>query len=241
MSSECLENSRNPTSAADRILAALKTRGPQTVTDLAKITGVCGEAVRQQLVRLAAEGLAASTSCPRGVGRPAQVWELTPAANRKFPDRHAEFSVTLIRLIRQELGEAALNQLIEAHARESRARYIEMLRGTTCLKERLLGLAQIRTNEGYMAEARDEGPNGFLFIENHCPIDQAATRCTAMCKAELETFRTVLGPDVSVEPTEHIVEGDRRCAYRIRPLKPESSSGSGSITQCLRSLLSIFC
>jgi predicted ArsR family transcriptional regulator len=28
-------------------------------------------------------------------------------------------------------------------------------------------------------------------------------------------FRAVLGDDVSVERAEHIVGGDRRCAYRI--------------------------
>jgi predicted ArsR family transcriptional regulator len=28
-------------------------------------------------------------------------------------------------------------------------------------------------------------------------------------------FQQALGKDVSVERTEHIVEGDRRCAYRV--------------------------
>ena len=65
-----------------------------------------------------------------------------------------------------------------------------------------------------MAESRPEG-EGYLLVENHCPICVAATACQGFCRAELGTFRQVLGPDASVERTEHIVNGDRRCAYRI--------------------------
>jgi predicted ArsR family transcriptional regulator len=43
----------------------------------------------------------------------------------------------------------------------------------------------------------------------------AAAECQGFCRAELETFQEVLGPDASVERTEHIVQGDRRCAYRV--------------------------
>src|SRR5262245_63569957 len=90
MSRPDLENSERPTS--DRLLVLLKTRGPQTVADLGAALDVTAEAARQQLQRLAADGLVVSTSEPRGVGRPAQVWSLTPAANAKFPDTHAELT-----------------------------------------------------------------------------------------------------------------------------------------------------
>jgi predicted ArsR family transcriptional regulator len=78
----------------------------------------------------------------------------------------------------------------------------------------LARLAEARTREGYMAESRPEG-EGYLLVENHCPICVAATACQGFCRAELDTFREVLGPDVAVERTEHIVNGDRRCAYRV--------------------------
>ena len=64
MSSDHLENQARP--AADRFLVRLKTRGPQTAADLAKAAGVTGEAARQQLVRLAADGLVVATAEPRG-------------------------------------------------------------------------------------------------------------------------------------------------------------------------------
>src|SRR5262245_17296223 len=94
--------------AADRILVLLKTRGPQTAANLAVALDVTVEAARQQLGKLEAEGLVVSTSVPRGVGRPARVWSLTERGNARFPDAHAELTAQLLRTIRAELGEAAL-------------------------------------------------------------------------------------------------------------------------------------
>ncbi len=221
MSSENLENTLRP--AADRFLVLLKTRGPQTAADLGKATGVTGEAARQQLARLAADGLVVATAEPRGVGRPAQVWGLTDAGNARFPDAHAELTAQLIRSIRTQLGEAALDRLIESRSTESKAAYGAALEGAADLGERVARLAAARTREGYMAEYRAEG-GGYVLIENHCPICVAATACQGFCHAELDTFRAVLGPDVAVERTEHIVQGDRRCVYRIslRCIPPEA-------------------
>jgi predicted ArsR family transcriptional regulator len=200
--------------AGDRLLLLLKTRGPQTAADLAAALGVTGEGARQQLVRLAADGLVEATATPRGVGRPAQVWALTATGHARFPDTHAELTVQLLRAVRSELGEAALDKLIDVRAAESRAAYTAALEGSADLGERVARLAAARTREGYMAESRPEG-DGYLLVENHCPICAAATECQGFCRAERDVFQQALGRGVSVERTEHIVGGDRRCAYRI--------------------------
>src|SRR4051812_48355639 len=224
MSSDDLEKRVRP--AADRFLTLLKTRGPQTAAELGKATGVTGEAARQQLVRLAADGLVVATAQPRGVGRPAQVWGLTEAGNARFPDAHGELTAQLLRTIRSQLGEEVLDHLIDARAAESRAAYAKELAGAADLGEKVARLAEARTREGYMAESQAEG-GGYVLVENHCPICVAATACQGVCRAELDTFRDVLGPDVSVERTEHIVQGDRRCAYRIalHCVPPEQPAG----------------
>ena len=216
MSRNPLENS--PRTAAERFLWALKMGGPQTASDLGCATGVCGEAARQQLIRLASDGLVAATAEPRGVGRPAQVWSLTPAGNRRFPDAHADLAAQLIRSIRTQLGEEVLDRLIEDRAAGSKAAYAKALEGAADLGEKVARLAEARTREGYMATHQPEG-EGYLLVENHCPICVAATACQAFCRSELETFRKVLGPEATVERTEHIVNGDRRCAYRITPAR----------------------
>jgi predicted ArsR family transcriptional regulator len=203
-----------PRPAADRLLALLKMRGPQTGADLAAALGVTGEAARQQLAKLAEGGLVESSAEPRGVGRPAQVWALTAAGHARFPDTHAELTAQLLRAVRSELGEAALERLIARRETESREAYAALLAGAADLGERVARLAAARSREGYMAESQPDG-DGWLLIENHCPICVAATACQGFCRAEREVFEQVLGPGVSVVRVEHILGGDRRCAYRI--------------------------
>jgi predicted ArsR family transcriptional regulator len=65
----------------------------------------------------------------------------------------------------------------------------------------------------------EEHPQGYLLIENHCPICKAATRCEQLCQSELNVFSKLLEPDYSVQRTEHIVSGQRRCTYLISQKK----------------------
>lgn len=214
MSSDGLEKHLRP--AADRFLVLLKTRGPQTASELGRATCVTAEAARQQLCRLAEEGLVTATAKPSGVGRPTQIWSLTDAGHGRFPDAHGEVAACLISSIRTEFGEAALQRLVDLRAKSSKAAYTDSMTGAKSLSERVARLAEARTREGYMAESHADR-DGYVLVENHCPICVAATACQGFCQAELETFRAVLGPDATVERTEHIVSGDRRCVYQIAP------------------------
>ncbi|MGA8656750.1 MAG: metalloregulator ArsR/SmtB family transcription factor [Chthoniobacterales bacterium] len=200
--------------ASDRVLFLLKTRGPQTAAELAVALRITGEAVRQQLLRLSEEGLVSATAEAHGIGRPSQVYGLTPAAQKRFPDTHAELTVQIIDSIKDVLGERALDKLLQARASESLARYGEALRRQPSLEKKIKKLAELRAAEGYMAIWQREG-DGYLLIENHCPICAAATACLGFCRSEIEIFRKVLGSKVEVERTEHLLAGARRCAYRI--------------------------
>ncbi|MBX3280242.1 MAG: transcriptional regulator [Acidobacteria bacterium] len=211
--------------AGERLMMLLKTRGPQTSGELGELLGTTGEAARQQLMKLGVEGLVEAHSEVRGIGRPVQVWSLTEAGNAKFPDAHAELAGFFIRSIREQLGESALDRLIDAKAEESKAGYMEAMRGARGLRARVERLAGARTREGYMAEWWAEG-DGYILVENHCPICVAASMCQGFCRTELETFREVLGEGVEVERIEHLITGDRRCAYRISPRRSGTNRGS---------------
>jgi len=213
-----LENndaSARPT--AQRLLVLLKTRGPQPSAELGAVLGITGEAARQQLVKLGEEGLVEAESEARGVGRPLQRWRLTASGNARFPDTHAELTVQLIATVRGVLGEAALERIIAAREAETRQAYASALAGAGGLAERVARLAALRAREGYMAEWRAEG-DGFLLIENHCPICAAAASCQGFCRAELDIFRSVLGAAARIVRDEHILAGARRCVYRITPI-----------------------
>ncbi len=218
MSTIDLENERlSLRPVADRLLVLLKTRGPQTAADLGQALGTTGENARQQLMKLAGDGLVETEAVARGVGRPSQFWRLTDRGHARFPDTHAELTVSLLRNLRDVLGKDALDRVISAREDETRAAYSAALAKIDGLEARIAALVAIRSREGYMAEWRPaEDGDGWFLIENHCPICAAATACQDFCRAELSIFQEMLGPKCSIERTEHIVKGARRCAYRIR-------------------------
>jgi predicted ArsR family transcriptional regulator len=219
MSSDHLENRATAISsrpAAGRLLLLLKNRGPQTASQLGKALRVTSEAARQQLEKLAAEGLVDATPRVSGVGRPSKMWSITAQGNAGFPDSHAALTVDLITAMKLAFGPEGLGTLLSLRAKQQIAAYRERLRGHTSLRQRLEALAEIRSEEGYMAEVLKQD-GGFLLVENHCPICAAATACVGLCGAELEVFQKTLGNDVEIERIEHILAGARRCAYRIGP------------------------
>lgn len=183
--------------------------------ELASRLEVSAMPVRQHLYALQEEHLVTYHEEPRAMGRPAKLWQLTPAADRLFPDGYAELTLSLINSVTEAFGEAGLERLLEVRTRHQIAAYQAQIFDRDSLQQRLETLAMLRTDEGYMAEVQQNAEGEFLLIENHCPICAAASACTGLCAKELEVFQSVLGTDVSVERTEHIVAGARRCAYQI--------------------------
>jgi predicted ArsR family transcriptional regulator len=218
-SSSGLENaSWSPRNPAERVLMALKMHGTLSSAALGAMLGTSGEAARQQLVRLAEEGLVEARSTAARVGRPTQLWTLTPAAQARFPDTHAALTVQLLEIVQDQLGEAALDTIIAVREAQTTRAYQEAVGPARDLKGRVAALADLRSQEGYMAAWTEMADGSLLLVENHCPICAAATACQGFCRAELEVFRSVLGPEVEVERTEHIVSGGRRCSYTIKAI-----------------------
>lgn len=225
-----LENMRlEEMPAPDRLLVLLKSGGPSTTAQLGARLDITGEAARQQLLRLQEEGLIEATSEVRGRGRPHQVWNLTIAANRRFPDSHAELTAQLIQTIRRTMGDQALERLIDARAEELLGSYSAALSDATDLRKRLERLVSLRNAEGYMAECRS-AKGGFLLIENHCPICAASGVCLKLCRSEQDLFSKLLGPKVAINREEHIVNGSRRCVYRVQLKSPKAASKKPKVT-----------
>ncbi len=197
------------------ILERLKQDGPQDAGSLAEALGVSAMAVRQHLYALEAEQLITFREDPRPLGRPAKLWRLTEAADSFFPDGHADLTLGLLEAMRSAFGERGLDKLIAARSDRQAADYGKRVAKTGPLKARLKALAELRTEEGYMASVEPDGAGGYLLVENHCPICAAARTCQGLCAGELALFQRVLGEGVTVERIDHILAGARRCAYRV--------------------------
>jgi len=204
------------------ILDRLKRDGEQSSSALGAALGVTPMAARLHLYELEAEGLVEARARASGRGRPTKLWRLTEDAARVFPDAHQGLAVEMIQSVEALFGQDGLARVIDKHGDIQRAAYGGTVGAAGPLRERVRRLARLRSDEGYMAEARRDGGD-WLLIENHCPICLAARACTRLCANELQVFQDVLGDDVRVEREAHILAGARRCVYRIRPRTPAPS------------------
>jgi predicted ArsR family transcriptional regulator len=197
------------------IVKLLKTEGALDSARLAKKLRVTPMAVRQHLYALQEEKMVNAEERPVPLGRPAKFWKLTREADRLFPDAYAELSVALIDAVGETFGPAGVDRLLQTRLARQKREYATRIDRDAPLAKKLHQLAKVRTDEGYMAEVHPDGPKAFVFVENHCPICAAATACQGFCATEIELFQSALGPGVKISRTEHIVNGERRCAYRV--------------------------
>jgi len=198
----------------NKILMLLKMRGPLTALEIAHELKITKEGVRQQLVKLVEDELIQPQEESKGVGRPQKTFSLTTTGNAKFPDTHAELTLKLISII-SSMGENTLDDVINIYEEVGKKKYHEEIDTIDDLEQKIAKLVEIRTREGYMAEY-SKNDEGYLLIENHCPICAAATICQGFCSSELNTFRSVLGKQIIINRVNHIIAGDRRCAYQIK-------------------------
>lgn len=201
--------------STDKILYLLKSQGPQSAAALGEQLQMTSMGARQHLLALEAEGWVSFNDEARGRGRPVRLWHLTELAWQRFPDTHGELTLQLIDDVRQLFGEEGMDRLIARREQQMLSRYRAELT-QPALAEKLAALKVLRSREGYMAGMSQEEDGSWLWWESHCPICAAAQACRGFCRSELELFRELLAP-AGVEREQYLLEGDRRCLYRIRP------------------------
>ena len=198
--------------AQRRVLEALIADGPRTARELSGALGVTAVAVRQHLGTLATAGFAEAESVETGIGRPANRWSASDSAQGSLVDGHAALATELLRALQEE---ELVERVLERRTKEQLDRYGSMAESVADLGSNLQRLARLRSDEGYMASAFTDDDGVHCLAENHCPLKCAVDSCLGICTAELELFRRFVGTNVTVERTEHIGSGDRRCVYRF--------------------------
>ncbi|QLE84435.1 MULTISPECIES: helix-turn-helix transcriptional regulator [Shewanella] len=202
---------------SERIIEYIKQHGPTTAKVLASEFALTTMGVRQHLQSLEDDGMLVFEDKKAARGRPTRYWALTASTNKFFPDRHDDLTSQLIESVVTVFGDGGLEQLIAHREQQSYKQYSQRLQSHPDLAGKLNELAQIRTEEGYVANVEFDGQCYWL-LENHCPICAAASGCLNFCRSELALFQSLLGDLASVSREEHIIEGARRCAYKLTPL-----------------------
>ena len=200
-----------------KILKLIKENGSMTASELANQLNVTTMGIRQHMLKLEQRGDIDFEDRKAERGRPTRYWSLTTQSNCHFPDGHEGLTLKLIESVKSVFGETGLDQLIEQREKDSFEVYSKELSKHQELADQLQALAQLRTQEGYMASIKKE-KDIYWLLENHCSICAAASQCLSFCRSELQLFQSLLKNKASITREEHIMQGARRCAYRIVPL-----------------------
>lgn len=200
----------------DRILQSIKRDGAVTAKQLAQELDMTTMGARQHLQGLEDDGILAFHDVKVKVGRPTRHWSLTQKGHAQFADRHGELTIQMIDAVEAVFGQDGIAKVTAEREQHTIEAYRQTLISAKSLEEKLQILVELREQEGYMAELQ-QTDDGYLLIENHCPICKAASRCPSLCKSELNVFQALLGDDCQIERSEHIIQGQRRCTYRVIP------------------------
>ncbi|MCF6262996.1 MAG: transcriptional regulator [Xanthomonadales bacterium] len=200
----------------DKIIQLLKERGAMTAKALATELGITTMGIRQHMLQLEDECHVIYKDKQAVRGRPARHWSLTKQSDCYFPDGHEALTVQLIESVKLVFGESGLDKLIEQREKESFELYSKALDKHNNLHDKLKALAKLRSDEGYMASIEKQN-NLYWLLENHCSICAAASQCKSFCRSELHLFQSLLNGQASISREEHIMQGARRCAYKITP------------------------
>jgi DeoR family suf operon transcriptional repressor len=210
-----------PTLPAGRrtVLYALRRRGEASAEQIAEQLDMTVSGARQHLSALIRDGLveSAETATPEPKrGRRPLVYAATAAADDLFPKAYGELTNELLGYV--EGTDPKLLDDLFAKRREhridnARARLADK-RG---LAAKVTELTRILDEDGYLATTERVSPGRYLIIEHNCAIWTVAQRYGQACTSELEFIRAVL-PEATVERTQHMVAGARRCAYEVREI-----------------------
>jgi DeoR family suf operon transcriptional repressor len=196
------------------ILVAAKRRGSVTAAELAGELSLSVAAVRQQLGRLAADGLVAHRSDPEGPGRPVHRYELTAAAESLFPKRYGDLTTELLGYLGGP-DSAEVRTLFD----QRRQRRLDDARPRLAdrpLEDQVAVLTSLLDRDGYLADVEPLAGGGWRITEHNCAILTVASGFRQACSSELAFIREAL-PGARVERVAHLMDGAHVCAYEVRP------------------------
>jgi predicted ArsR family transcriptional regulator len=193
--------------------------GSLSVAELARRLGLTEPAVRRHLAALERDGLVSSETVRRnGPGRPGARYALSERGRRLYPDRSAELANELLDELEREYGRGALLAFLRRRQQRQAERYASELEGIDSLAERTARLAELLSEDGFMAGSDSvAAPGGATVLQlsqGHCAITQVAAAHPEICAYEAALFRDLLGGKLSRRQT--IAGGAGMCVCTVQ-------------------------
>ncbi|MFZ9875491.1 MAG: helix-turn-helix transcriptional regulator [Candidatus Nanopelagicales bacterium] len=209
----------------DRLARELLKKGPISASDLADALGISAVAVRKHLDDMTEKSLAEcheippfGPAKPKGRGRPAKVYSLTPQGRDFFENQYQGLAEDSVDFINQLQGSKGVKLFAEKRASKIFEKYVSEIEKSKSLDKKVEKLTEVLTKEGFAATSdKGSGPTHTIQLCQHnCPIAHVAEKHNEFCDAELEMFNSILG--VNVTRLSTIAKGGNVCTSLISTL-----------------------
>jgi predicted ArsR family transcriptional regulator len=194
----------------ERILLLLRRHGHLSAPRLAGLLDRTTVGVRRHLALLERDGLVTASVEKPTRGRPAAVYRLTDAGHETFPRHYDELAREALTFLKGQ-DAAVLGQFLAWRNQRLAASYAGQVDGAT-LEDRTKALAEVLTQQGYMAEV-ESVPGGLRLCQHNCTVEHLASELPDLCASEAQLFELLLGTPVRREAT--IARGAVRCVTHV--------------------------
>ncbi len=200
----------NPT--REKILMLLKKSGPLPIDKLSKELNITSMGIRQHLLSLERKGLIEYVTQRKGIGRPAFLYKLTEEADTLFPKAYHDFILHTFKDIEKNEGRDKIDTLFKWRKHRVLKEFRDFIANKPSFPEKVYGVRDLLAQKGYIVECTDDN-NHYTLKQFNCPIYKLASSYSEACKYELQTYRDLLGKDISRDSC--IIEGNPSCTYHI--------------------------
>lgn len=201
-------------STKDKILELLKKEKSMTVSQLSKRLGITEMAVRKHLNMLERDSLLTVSEVKQPMGRPLQVFALSPKADELFPKNYENMTVEFLHDLKELHGEEIIDYLLEKRSERQKNSYLPNMQGKTAA-EKVEKLTEIQNGKGYMANVTKIDEDTYEIVEHNCPIFAVAKEFKKACACETGMFKKVLGADQVERMTCRADNGDH-CRFFVK-------------------------
>jgi DeoR family suf operon transcriptional repressor len=206
----------------EKIFQALRTQGRMTVSELASAVKITPIAVRHHLTSLQAKGMIEVRDERHGVGRPRQVYKLTPRAQERNTTRYYQFTTLLLDQLKEHLPPEMVEKLLREVATSMAGAWKAELDALP-LPRRLERLVELLTLEGFVAHVEATGAGQYCLSELACPYSRISHSHPEVCMLDASMISRALG--IPVERISCIRTGADACAYSITAVETEAIHG----------------
>lgn len=195
-----------------RIVRAIKTSGASSMSELASLLDLSGEAVRQHLLQLERDGwIIRIAKKQKGIGRPHIRYRLTTAGEHLFDKNYDHLTIEVLDTLVNHLGMDALKEVLSAMIEERVDEWEPKLRGLST-SERLHVLKDFYAKDDFYMEVVKKDKDYYL-IERNCPFHNVALKRPILCSVTVSVLSQLLGCKVQREL--RLQNGDGCCAFRV--------------------------